>query len=73
MAFIKVGEKESLDRAIKRFKKKVEDEGILQDYKEKQYYQKPSFIRREKKKAAIRKYKLKAKQDAKLLNDKEGR
>ncbi|HRZ86146.1 MAG TPA: 30S ribosomal protein S21 [Candidatus Paceibacterota bacterium] len=73
MAFIKVGEKESLERAIKRFKKKVEDEGIMQAYRDKQCYRKPSYIRREKRKEAARKYKLKAKQDAKLLAEKETR
>jgi len=68
MATVKVGEHENLEKAIRRFKKKVEDEGILKEYKERQYYIKPSAQRREKKKNAIRKYQLKAKQDAKLID-----
>jgi len=68
MATVKVGEHENIEKAIRRFKKKVEDEGVLKEYKERRYYIKPSAKRREKKKNAIRKYQLKAKQDAKLID-----
>tara|TARA_R100000008_G_scaffold6745_1_gene3739 strand:- start:1180 stop:1404 length:225 start_codon:yes stop_codon:yes gene_type:complete len=33
---------ESIDRAIKRFSRKVKKEGIIEAYKEKMYYEKPS-------------------------------
>lgn len=52
-----VGENESLESAIKRFKKIVDDERIIKDYKEKQYYIKPCQKRRLKKKEAARKSK----------------
>ena len=39
--------------AIRRFKKKVQDSGILQELREKEFYEKPS-IRRKKAKAAAR-------------------
>jgi small subunit ribosomal protein S21 len=42
IAYVKVGENESLDSALKRFKKKVENEGIIKEYKERQYFIKPS-------------------------------
>jgi small subunit ribosomal protein S21 len=65
MAFVKIGENENLERALKRFKKKVDDEGILKEYKDRQYFRKPSVIKREKKKEAIRKTQLKQRQDEK--------
>lgn len=68
MAYIKVGEKENIEKAIRRFKKKVEDEGILKEYKDRQYFKKPSVIKREKHKEAMRKIKIKAKQDEKKLS-----
>ncbi|MFW6225989.1 MAG: 30S ribosomal protein S21 [bacterium] len=64
MAFVKIRDNESLEKALKRFKKKVEDEGILKEFKDRQYYKKPSVVKREKNKEAIRKTQIKAKQDA---------
>jgi len=46
---------ESSERLIKRFIKKVKKEKILEKYREKLYYKKPSEIKRERKKHAIRK------------------
>lgn len=54
-----VRDNEELESALRRFKKIVETEGILKDYKEKQYFQKPSVKRRLKKKEAERKMKIK--------------
>ncbi len=39
--------------AIRKFKKKVQDSGILQELKEKEFYEKPS-MRRKRAKAAAR-------------------
>lgn len=63
MAYVTVGEHESLERAIKRFKKKVDDEGIIKEYKDRQYFKKPSVVKREKKKESIRKTQIKIRQD----------
>jgi len=46
--------KGDLNRALKIFKKKVNEYGILQEYKERQEYTKPSAKKREAKKRAIR-------------------
>jgi small subunit ribosomal protein S21 len=59
MSGIIVRDGESLESAIKRFKKKVEAEGILKTWKEKQFYLKPSARKREKRKESLRKYKTK--------------
>jgi small subunit ribosomal protein S21 len=66
MAYVVVRENENLERAIKRFKKKVDDEGILKEYRDRQYFKKPSVVKREKKKDAIRKAQLSI---AKMKND----
>ncbi len=47
---------ESVDQVIKKFKKKVLTEDILTTIKEKEFYKKPSLIRKEKK-AELRKRK----------------
>lgn len=45
---------ENIERAIKRFNKKVKKLGILEDYKDKQRYLKPSEKRRRAKKRSDR-------------------
>ncbi|MDR2740866.1 MAG: 30S ribosomal protein S21 [Treponema sp.] len=55
MAHIIVDENEILDKAIRRFKRMVEKEGIIREYKKREYYEKPSTILNRKKKAIQRK------------------
>jgi len=52
MARVKVRKNENTEKAIRRFKRKVEREGILRDVKNKRYYQKPSVRKKMKKKLA---------------------
>lgn len=47
--------KESLERALKKFKRQVELEGIIKDYRDRMYYKSKGEIRREKAKIARRK------------------
>ncbi len=51
-------ENESLDNLIKRFKKEVDDAGILKDWREKQYFVKPSAKRHQKIRTAQRRFDL---------------
>ena len=44
MAFVKIEETEPLEKAIKRFKRMVEKEGVIRDYKMRRYFEKPSAI-----------------------------
>ena len=55
MAHIVVDENEILEKAIKRFKRMVEKEGIIREFKKREYYEKPSTILNRKKKAIARK------------------
>ena len=53
--------KGNLEKAMRVLKKKVAKEGIIKTLKQKQYYIKPSEIKREKKKEGIRNFKKKMK------------
>ncbi len=55
MIIINVKENESIDRALKRFKKKFERTGVLKELRSRTFFEKPSIRRRtEKLKAAYR-------------------
>ena len=59
MSTVKVGENESLDSALRRFKRKVGRDGIIDDLKKREAYEKPS-VKRKKKAEAARKRMYKA-------------
>lgn len=52
MTYIQVGENESLESAMKRFKRKVQRDGIMGDMKKQEEYVKPSVARKRKSEAA---------------------
>ncbi len=54
MSVIRVGENETLDSALRRFKRKCARDGIIGDLRRKEHYEKPS-VRRKKKAEAARK------------------
>lgn len=58
MPLIKVREDESLENALRRFKRKCEKSGILSEIKKRQHYEKPS-VRKKRKALAARKKLLK--------------
>ncbi len=55
IAYIRVDDNENLERALKRFKRMVEKEGIIREWKKREYYEKPSTIKNRKRKALERK------------------
>lgn len=54
MSEVRLGENESIDSALRRFKKKIQKAGILSEVKRRERYEKPS-IRRKRKAEASRK------------------
>ncbi len=48
MPVVNVGENEPLEKALRRFKKKIEREGILRTLKERKHYEKPSERKRKR-------------------------
>lgn len=55
IASIHLDDNEVLEKAIKRFKRIVEKEGIIREWKKREYFEKPSTINNRKKKALERK------------------
>ncbi len=59
MLIINVKENESIDKALKRFKKKFEKTGVLRELRSRTFFEKPSISRRhEKIKAAYKQSKF---------------
>lgn len=52
MSEIHIKDNESLDSALKRFKRSCAKAGVLSDLRKKEYYQSPSVKRRKKSEAA---------------------
>ena len=46
MLIVNVKENESIDKALKRFKKKFEKTGVLKELRSRTYFEKPSITRR---------------------------
>ena len=63
MVGVNVKDNESIDRAINRFKKMVTRSRILNEYKERQQYTKPSVERREALKKAKREQRRRQRND----------
>lgn len=57
MAEVRVGKNESLDNALRRFKRNVRQSGVLSEVKKRERYEKPS-VKRKKKAEAARKRKF---------------
>ena len=58
MSEVRVKENESLDSALRRFKRQCARSGILAEVRKREHYEKPS-VRRKKKAVAARKRKFK--------------
>ncbi len=52
MSTIKVGENETLDSALRRFKRRCSRDGIIGEIKKREQYEKPSVKRKKKAEAA---------------------
>jgi small subunit ribosomal protein S21 len=55
LAQVQVRQNESLDQALRRFKKQLQQSGILKEAREHEHYEKPSDKRRKAEAAARRK------------------
>ncbi len=58
MAEIRVKENETLDSALRRFKRQCQKSGVLTELRKREHYEKPS-VKRKKKAEAARKRKFK--------------
>ena len=63
MLIIPVKDGENIDRALKRFKRKFRDTGVVKEIRKRQYFEKPSLVKRKAKLQAIYKQKFINEQD----------
>ena len=61
---IRVKDNETIDRALKRFKRKFERIGVLKKLRARMFYKKPSMAHREERLKAIYRQKMRAKEQA---------
>ena len=64
MAEIKVQEGESIENALRRFKRKVQQEDIIKDIKKHSFYMKPGDKRRAKEALARKRSRKKSRREA---------
>ena len=62
LSTVRVGETESVESAIKRFKRKCQKDGIIGDIRKKEAYKKPSVRKKEKREAARKRARKRNKQ-----------
>ena len=58
MLVIKIGKKENINSALKRFKRKFRDTRVIQEIRSRQEFVKPSELKRKQKQKAIYKAKF---------------
>jgi small subunit ribosomal protein S21 len=56
---VTVKDGENINQALRRFKRKIEDSGLLEDLRAKEFYEKPTTERKRKKGAAQARWKKK--------------
>lgn len=54
-----VKDNENITQALRRFKRKIEDSGLLEELRSREFYEKPTTERKRKKSAAKNRYKKK--------------
>ena len=64
MVEVQVKEKESFERALRRFKKMGERAGVLREIRSRAFYEKPSDTKREARKKTVRRIKRMARIEA---------
>jgi small subunit ribosomal protein S21 len=60
---VTVREHENINQALRRFKKKVEESGVLDDVRKHEFYEKPTSVRKRKKSAAKARWKKKLREN----------
>jgi small subunit ribosomal protein S21 len=56
MPFVKIKENEPFDIALRRFKRSCEKAGILSEIRRREYYEKPTAVRKRKAAAAVKRH-----------------
>ena len=56
MPFIKVKDNEPFDVALRRFKRSCEKAGVLAEVRRREFYEKPTWVRKRKAAAAVKRH-----------------
>ena len=67
MPNVRVKENEPFDVALRRFKRSCEKAGILAEVRKREFYEKPTAIRKRKAAAAVKRYAKKLQRESKNL------
>lgn len=59
MAIVRASDGESVESLIRKFNKKVQQEGILTELRRREFYEKPAEVRKKAKQALVRKIRMK--------------
>jgi small subunit ribosomal protein S21 len=54
MAELRKSPEDSIDKVLRQFKKKLKEEGLIEELRKREFYEKPSETRKKKIRAAIR-------------------
>lgn len=67
MPQVKVKDNEPFDVALRRFKRSCEKAGVLSDVRRSEFYEKPTWVRKRKAAAAVKRYAKKVQREQKRL------
>ncbi|MAW27972.1 MAG: 30S ribosomal protein S21 [Pseudomonadota bacterium] len=67
MPTVKVRENEPFDIALRRFKRSCEKAGILAEVRRREYYEKPTSVRKRKAAAAVKRHAKKVQREARKM------
>ena len=67
MPVIKVKENESFEAAMRRFKKTCEKAGILAEVRKREFYEKPTAVRKRKAAAAVKRHAKKVQRETRRM------
>ena len=67
MPYIKVKENEPFDVALRRFKRSCEKAGVLAEVRRREFYEKPTSVRKRKAAAAVKRHAKKMAREARRL------
>ena len=63
MPFVRVKENEPFDIALRRFKRSCEKAGVLSEVRRREFYEKPTSVRKRKMAAAVKRHQKKVSRD----------
>ncbi len=64
MPHVKVKENEPFDVALRRFKRSCEKAGVLSEVRRREFYEKPTSVRKRKAAAAVKRYQKKLQRES---------